>query len=132
MAQGVVRISHASSGDSILEHRSYDYNGNLVPDARYRYLIAGRAAQHTNNYGPQEREALGPAALRVGERDHAAMGLAHRRRPGHLMGILDLGLRPLGVVPQQHGRDDHRRAQRAAPAERDRRQSPQPVQVRSG
>lgn len=59
MAQGVVRVSHASSGDSILEHRSYDYNGNLVPDRPYRYLIAGSASQHINNYGRQEGESLG-------------------------------------------------------------------------
>jgi hypothetical protein len=59
MARGVVRISHASLEDSILEHRSYDYNGNLVPDRPYRYLIAGNAAQHTNNYGPQEGESFG-------------------------------------------------------------------------
>jgi hypothetical protein len=58
-AQGVVRVPHPSSSDSVLEHRSFDFNGNLVPEARYRYLIAGRASQHTNNYGPQEGEALG-------------------------------------------------------------------------
>jgi hypothetical protein len=58
-ASGVVRISHASSSDSILEHRSFDYNGNLVPDAPYRYLIAGSSARRTNNYGPQEGEARG-------------------------------------------------------------------------
>ena len=59
MAQGVVRVSHGSLQDSILEHRSFDYNGNLVPAAPYRYLIAGSRAQHTNNYGPQEGESLG-------------------------------------------------------------------------
>jgi hypothetical protein len=59
MAKGVVRVSHSSSSDSILEHRSFDYNGNLVPDKPYRYLIAGRASSHTNNYGPQEGESLG-------------------------------------------------------------------------
>ena len=59
MAQGVVRVSHASIQDSILEHRSFDYNGNLVPDRPCGYLIAGQAGQHTNNYGPQEGESLG-------------------------------------------------------------------------
>ena len=59
MARGVVRVPHPSSGDSILQHLSFDFNGNLVPDAPYRYLIAGSAAGHTNNFGPQEGEALG-------------------------------------------------------------------------
>lgn len=59
MAQGVVRISHGSLEDSILQHRSYDYNGNLVPDPSFRYLIAGSPAQGTNNYAADENEARG-------------------------------------------------------------------------
>jgi|GEM_PF-6152795 len=62
MAQGVVRVSHASLQDSILQHRSYDYNGNLVPDAPYRYLIAGSRSKHINNYAPGgagDREEFG-------------------------------------------------------------------------
>jgi hypothetical protein len=59
MAQGVVRISHGSLEDSILQHRSYDYNGNLVPDAPFSYLIAGSPTQHTNNYAPAEGESRG-------------------------------------------------------------------------
>ncbi len=59
MASGVVRVSHASLEDSVLEHRSLDYNGNLVPDRPFRYLIAGSPSQRTNNYGPQEGESYG-------------------------------------------------------------------------
>lgn len=59
MAQGIVRISHGSLEDSILQHRSYDYNGNLVPDAPFRYLIAGSPAQQTHNYAPSEGESRG-------------------------------------------------------------------------
>jgi hypothetical protein len=51
-AQGVVRVAHASLQDSILEHSSYDFAANLVPDPRYRYLIAGIPAAHTNNFAP--------------------------------------------------------------------------------
>ena len=49
-AQGVVRISHESNADSTLQHRSYDFNANLVPDKQYRYLIAGVPGSQTNNY----------------------------------------------------------------------------------
>jgi hypothetical protein len=58
-ASGIVRIAHASLEDSILQHRSYDFNGNLVPDRAFRYLIAGSPSRHTNNYGPQESESHG-------------------------------------------------------------------------
>ncbi len=50
MATGIVRVSHASLEDAILEHRSYDYNGNLVADPPFQYLIAGSKAKGTNNY----------------------------------------------------------------------------------
>ena len=59
MASGVVRVSHASLEDSVLEHHALDYNGNLVPDASSRYLIAGSAAAGTNNFGPTEGESYG-------------------------------------------------------------------------
>jgi hypothetical protein len=59
MATGVVRISHGSLEDSILQHGSYDYNGNLVPDKPFRYLIAGDRATATNNYAPGGGEEFG-------------------------------------------------------------------------
>src|SRR5947209_5663629 len=52
MAQGTVRVAHASLQDSILQHRSFDFNANLVPDRPFRYLIAGSRSKHTNNYAP--------------------------------------------------------------------------------
>src|SRR2546423_4934831 len=51
-AKGVVHISHASVDDAILQHDFYDYNGNLVPDRKYRYLVAGSPQSKTNNYSP--------------------------------------------------------------------------------
>jgi hypothetical protein len=59
MAQGIVRIVHASLADSILEHRSFDFNANLVPDPRFRYLIAGSPSTQSNNYAPDEGESRG-------------------------------------------------------------------------
>jgi hypothetical protein len=59
MATGTVRVSHGSLEDSILEHRSFDYNGNLVPDRPFRYLIAGSQSRATNNYAADEGEARG-------------------------------------------------------------------------
>jgi hypothetical protein len=55
-AHGVVRIAHQSMGDSILQHRSFDFNANLVPAARYRYLIAGSPSGHTNNYSADRND----------------------------------------------------------------------------
>ena len=52
MASGIVRVPLQSSTDSILQHRSFDFNGNLVPDAPFRYLIGGSRSRHTNNYAP--------------------------------------------------------------------------------
>ena len=57
MAQGVVRVVHGSLEDSILQHRSYDFNANLVPDRAFSYLVAGNPSQKTNNYAPDEGEA---------------------------------------------------------------------------
>ncbi len=59
VASGVVRIVHGSLEDSILQHRSYDFNANLVPDPAYRYLIAGSPSAQTHNYAPDEGEARG-------------------------------------------------------------------------
>jgi hypothetical protein len=56
-AEGVVRVSHASLADSILQHRGIDFTANLVPDARFRYLIAGRRSAQTNNFAPSEGES---------------------------------------------------------------------------
>lgn len=59
MASGVVRVIHGSLEDSILQHRSYDFNANLVPDPSFRYLVAGIPSQGTHNYAPHEGEARG-------------------------------------------------------------------------
>ena len=59
MAQGTVRVTHGSLQESILEHRSFDFNGNLVPDAPFRYLIAGSRSRHTNNFAPGGGEEHG-------------------------------------------------------------------------
>ena len=52
MATGIVRVAHGSRQDAILQHRSYDFNANLVPDPPYRFLIAGSRSAATNNYAP--------------------------------------------------------------------------------
>jgi hypothetical protein len=59
MAQGIVRVAHGSLQDSILEHRSFDFNANLVPDVPYRYLIAGSRSRHTANFAPGGGEEQG-------------------------------------------------------------------------
>jgi hypothetical protein len=59
MAAGVVRIVHGSLEDSILQHRSYDFNANLVPDKPFQYLIAGDKAAGTNNFAPGGGEEFG-------------------------------------------------------------------------
>jgi hypothetical protein len=59
MASGVVRIAHASLEDSILQHRSFDFNANLVPGKRFRYLIAGSPSTGTNNFAPGGGEEQG-------------------------------------------------------------------------
>jgi hypothetical protein len=43
---------HGARDDSILEHRSIDFNANLAPDGASSYLVAGSRAGHTNNYWP--------------------------------------------------------------------------------
>ena len=58
-ASGVVRVAHASLQDAILQHRSYDFNANLVPDAPYRYLVGGSPTAHTGNFAPGGGEEQG-------------------------------------------------------------------------
>lgn len=59
MASGIVRVAHASLQDAILEHRSFDFNANLVPDRQFSYLIAGSRTLHTSNYAPGGGEEQG-------------------------------------------------------------------------
>jgi hypothetical protein len=59
MAEGIVRVAHGSLQDSILEHRSFDFTANLVPDPAFRYLIAGSRSQRTNNFAPGGGDELG-------------------------------------------------------------------------
>jgi hypothetical protein len=55
----VVRVIHGSLEDSILQHRSSDFNANLVPDPAFRYLVAGSPSQRTNNYASDDGESRG-------------------------------------------------------------------------
>jgi hypothetical protein len=57
MAAGIVRVAHASLQDAILQHRSFDFNANLVPDKPFQYLIAGSPG--TNNFAPGGGEEFG-------------------------------------------------------------------------
>lgn len=59
MARGIVRVSHGSLQDSILQHRSFDFNGNLVPDGPFRYLIGGSRLRRTGNFAPGGGEEQG-------------------------------------------------------------------------
>jgi hypothetical protein len=59
MAAGVVRVPHASLQDSILQHRSFDFNANLVPEKKFQYLIAGSPSAGTNNFAPGGGEEFG-------------------------------------------------------------------------
>ena len=59
MATGTVRVAHASLEDAILQHRSYDFNANLVPDKPFQYLIAGDQSAGTNNFAPGAGEEFG-------------------------------------------------------------------------
>jgi hypothetical protein len=59
MAAGVVRVPHASLEDSILQHRSFDFNANLVPKKKFQYLIAGSRSAGTNNFAPGGGEEFG-------------------------------------------------------------------------
>jgi hypothetical protein len=55
-AAGVTRIPHPAAVDNPGVHDWYDFNGNLVPDRRYRYLVAGSKAAGTNNFGGLEKD----------------------------------------------------------------------------
>jgi hypothetical protein len=59
MAQGVVRVAHASLQDSIRQHRSFDFTANLVPDPAFRYLLGGSPTQRTGNFAPTGGEEQG-------------------------------------------------------------------------
>ncbi|MGI8864529.1 MAG: hypothetical protein ACR2JH_09060 [Solirubrobacteraceae bacterium] len=109
-ATGVVRVAHASLQDAILEHRSFDFNANLVPDPQYRFLIAGSRTLHTSNYAPGGGGGAGTAAFRVGKRDFACVRVADGRRPRDGLGLMDMGLRSLAVRGEQHLERHHRRA----------------------
>src|SRR5919108_6642632 len=55
-ARGVTRVPHPTPVDQPGTHDWFDFNGNLVPDKRYRYLLAGSKASHTNNFGGRSDE----------------------------------------------------------------------------
>src|SRR4051794_35998315 len=56
-ARGVTRIAHPTPVDQPGTHDWFDFNGNLVPDRRYRYLIAGNRAAGTNNYSRGDEDS---------------------------------------------------------------------------
>jgi hypothetical protein len=56
-ARGVTRVAHPTAVDQPGTHDWFDFNGNLVPDRRYRYLVAGRKAAGTNNFARGEAES---------------------------------------------------------------------------
>ena len=53
-AQGVTRVPHPTPVDQPGTHTWFDFNGNLVPDKPYRYVVAGRKAAGTNNFSGKE------------------------------------------------------------------------------
>ena len=55
-AAGVTRVPHPTPIDQPGTHDWYDFNGNLVPDKRYRYLVAGSKAAGTNNFARGEED----------------------------------------------------------------------------
>ncbi len=55
-ARGVTRVPHPASVDQPGTHDWYDFNGNLVPDRSYRYLLAGSKAAGTNNFGGRVKD----------------------------------------------------------------------------
>jgi hypothetical protein len=57
LAKGVVRLIHGALQDGISQHRSYDFNANLVPEKPFRYLVAGNPGTGTNNYAASQGEA---------------------------------------------------------------------------
>ena len=55
-ASGVVRVSHLARDDAPGEHRSHDYNANLVPRSADRYVLGGDAAARTGNFSGEGEE----------------------------------------------------------------------------
>ena len=55
-ASGIVRVSHLARDDAPGEHRSHDYNANLVPGAADRYLLGGDPAAKTGNFSGEGEE----------------------------------------------------------------------------
>ena len=56
-AHGVTRVAHPTPVDQPGTHDWFDFNGNLVPDKRYRNLLAGSRAAGTNNYSRGDADA---------------------------------------------------------------------------
>lgn len=59
MATGVVRFSHNSLDDAIMQHDWYDFNANLVVGKAFKYLVAGSPSSKTNNFAPDSGEEFG-------------------------------------------------------------------------
>ncbi|MGA9636423.1 MAG: hypothetical protein WBQ41_14400 [Solirubrobacterales bacterium] len=57
VARGVTRVPHPTPVDQPGTHDWFDFNGNLVPDKRYRYLVAGSKAAGANNFARGEQDA---------------------------------------------------------------------------
>jgi hypothetical protein len=55
-ASGIVRVSHLARDDAPGEHRSHDYNANLVPGAADRYVLGGDRAAKTGNFSGEGEE----------------------------------------------------------------------------
>jgi hypothetical protein len=51
-ARGVTRVFHPTPVDQPGTHTWFDVNGNLAPEKRYRYLVAGSPSAGTNNFAP--------------------------------------------------------------------------------
>src|SRR4051794_3318665 len=56
-AAGVIRYSHNSLDDAVMQHDWYDFNANMVVDKAYKYLVAGSSSSKTNNYAFEEQDA---------------------------------------------------------------------------
>src|SRR5919198_2482570 len=61
VAKGITRVAHPTPVDQPGTHVWFDFNGNLVPDRPFRYLLAGSKASHTNNFSgdPEDAEEFG-------------------------------------------------------------------------
>ncbi len=49
--------THPSGGDDPLTHLSYDFNVNVLPDARYEALVGGEPASRVGNFAGEGEEA---------------------------------------------------------------------------